>query len=107
MIRKEQVLDAQKLWALGVVKIGSFNVFNLNTTVGHDTVIGNYNVFNPGTNISGSTKIGNRNLFGTSSTVLQLIQIEDDNILGASSLITKNVSNKNIMVGVPAKKLIN
>ena len=25
MIRKEQVLDAQKLWALGVVKIGSFN----------------------------------------------------------------------------------
>ena len=36
------------------IKIGSHNIFNLNSTVGHDTVIGDCNIFNPGCNISGS-----------------------------------------------------
>ena len=87
------------------IKIGSHNIFNLNSTVGHDTVIGDCNVFNPGANISCSVKIGSRNLFGTNSTVLQFIEIGNGNILGASSLANKNIGNESIMVGVPAKNL--
>ena len=39
------------------IEIGSFNVFNLDCTVGHDTVIGSYNIINPSVNISGGVKI--------------------------------------------------
>jgi sugar O-acyltransferase (sialic acid O-acetyltransferase NeuD family) len=88
------------------IKIGSYNIFNLNTTVGHDTVIENCNVFNPGVNISGSVNIGSRNLFGTNSTVLQMLQINNDNVLGAFSLANKNIDSDSIMIGVPAKKLV-
>jgi sugar O-acyltransferase (sialic acid O-acetyltransferase NeuD family) len=87
------------------ISIGSFNLFNLNSTIGHDTVIGDCNIFNPGCNISGSVKIGSGNLFGTNSTVLQFIEIGNDNILGASALANKNIQNESIMAGVPAKNL--
>ena len=30
------------------IKIGNFNIFNLNITIGHDCIIGDYNVVNPG-----------------------------------------------------------
>lgn len=88
------------------IEIGSFNVFNLNTTVGHDTNIGSWNIFNPGSNISGNVKINSSNLFGTNSTVLQNVKIGSGNVLGASSLANKNFEDNLIMVGVPAKNLI-
>lgn len=87
------------------ISVGSFNIFNLNTTIGHDTVIKDNNIFNPGCNISGDVRIGSNNLFGTNSTVLQGITIENNNILGAASLANKNISNDCVMVGVPAKKI--
>ena len=87
------------------IEVGSFNVFNLNTTIGHDTVIKNCNVFNPGCNISGDVNIGSNNLFGTNSTVLQGLSVNDSNVLGASSLANKVIFSNSVMVGVPAKKL--
>lgn len=87
------------------IKIGNFNVFNLNTTIGHDTIIGNCNVFNPGSNISGSVNVGNSNLFGTNSTVLQGLKIGNNSIIGASSLVNKNVEDNLVVVGVPAKEI--
>lgn len=87
------------------ISIGSFNIFNLNTSVGHDTVIGDCNVFNPSCNISGQVKIGSRNMFGVNSTVLQKLEIRNDNVVGGSSLANKPVDDRNVIVGVPAKKL--
>ncbi len=88
------------------VQIGSFNVFNLNSTVGHDTKIGDFNIFNPGANISGSVIIKDCNLIGTNATILQEISIGSNNIFGASSMVNKNVGDNMLMVGVPAKQLI-
>ena len=87
-------------------KIGSFNIFNLNTSLGHDSNIGNCNVFNPGCNISGGVRIGSCNLFGTNSTVLQNVAVGDYNTLGASSLANKTINDNSVMIGVPAKPLI-
>ena len=87
------------------ITIGSFNIFNLNSSVGHDTIIGDCNVFNPSCNISGQVEIGSRNMFGVNSTVLQKLEIKNDNIVGGSSLANKHVDNRNVVVGVPGKKL--
>lgn len=87
------------------ISIGSFNIFNLHTSVGHDTVIGDCNVFNPSCNISGEVKIGSRNMFGVNSTVLQKLEIKNDNVVGGASLANKPVDDQNVIVGVPAKKL--
>lgn len=85
--------------------IGSFNILNLNTTIGHDTKIGNCNVFNPGSNISGALDISSGILFGTNSTVLQGLRIGSRSIVGAGSLVNKDVDEKTVVVGVPAKPI--
>jgi sugar O-acyltransferase (sialic acid O-acetyltransferase NeuD family) len=89
------------------ITIGSFNVFNLNMTVGHDSIIGNQNVFNPSTNISGNNKIGDGNLFGVGSISLENMEIGDNNVIGASALLTKNINNDGVYVGIPAKMIKN
>jgi sugar O-acyltransferase (sialic acid O-acetyltransferase NeuD family) len=85
------------------VKIGSFNIFNLNTTVGHDTVIGSFNVINPGVNISGGVALGNKNLIGTNATILQYLTFGDNSILGAGAVLSKNLESNWVAVGIPAK----
>ena len=86
--------------------VGSFNVFNLNMTIGHDSIIGDFNVMNPGVTISGGVTIGDGNLLGTGATVLQYLKIGNNNIIGGNGLLSKNVLDDKIMVGVPCKELI-
>ena len=86
------------------ITIGSFNIFNLNGTIGHDTVIGDCNVFNPTTNISGNVTIGNNVLVGTGAQILQNIKICNNAILGAGSVLTKDIVEEGIYVGIPARK---
>ncbi|GEP89447.1 sugar O-acyltransferase, sialic acid O-acetyltransferase NeuD family [Chitinophaga terrae (ex Kim and Jung 2007)] len=87
------------------ITIGSFNVFNLGVTVGHDAIIGDCNVLNPMVNISGGVKIGNSNLIGVNATILQYKNVGNNSIVGAASLVTKNVDNDVTVVGVPAIKI--
>jgi sugar O-acyltransferase (sialic acid O-acetyltransferase NeuD family) len=87
------------------IHIGSFNIFNLHSTIGHDCIIGNFNVFNPGANISGGVEIGSSNLFGTNCSVLQYLSIGDENTIGAMSLVNKPITSQNTVVGVPARSM--
>jgi sugar O-acyltransferase (sialic acid O-acetyltransferase NeuD family) len=87
------------------ISIGSFNIFNLNSTIGHDTIIGDFNIFNPGCHISGGTKIGSMNFFGTNSSVLQHLKIDNNNTIGAMTLINKDLSSDLTIVGVPGRLL--
>lgn len=87
------------------IKIGSLNIFNLNSTLGHDSQIGDCNVINPGTNISGGVSIGSKNLLGTNSTILQYIKIGDNNLIGAGAMLNTNIGNNKVAVGLPAKEI--
>lgn len=87
------------------IKIGNFNVINLDCTIGHDSKIGNFNVINPSVNISGGVVINNNILIGTNATILQYLEIESNTIIGASSLVTKNIIEKGVYVGIPVKKI--
>lgn len=84
------------------IELGNLNVFNLNTTIGHDTKIGNYNVFNPSVNISGNCQIGDCNFFGVGSVVLEKKRIGNNSILGANSTLLKNMEDDVVYVGSPA-----
>ncbi|OGO15141.1 MAG: hypothetical protein A2Z14_18160 [Chloroflexi bacterium RBG_16_48_8] len=88
------------------IQIGDFNLFNLNSTVGHDAIIGDFNVINPGVNISGGVKIGSRVLFGTGCQVLENLTIGDEVIVGAGAVVTKDIPEGLTVVGVPAKPLV-
>jgi len=87
------------------IKIGSFNIFNLNCTIGHDTEIGNCNVINPSVNISGGVKIENNILIGTGAQLLQYINVCSDSIIGAGSVVTKNIKEPGVYIGIPSRKM--
>lgn len=87
------------------VRVGDFNHFNLNTTVGHGAVIGSYNVINPGSNLSGGVTIGDRILVGTGAQILENLRISDNATVGAGALVNRSVSPGNTVVGVPARPL--
>ena len=87
------------------IHIGAFNVFNLDCTIGHDTVIGNYNVINPSVNISGGVQLNNEILFGTGCQILQYLKVIDKTIIGAGAVVTKNIEKSGVYVGSPAKRI--
>lgn len=87
------------------IKIGSFNVFNLCCTVGHDVTIDSYNIINPSVNISGGVVLSNLILLGTGTQILQYKKIIDNVIVGAGSVVTKDVVESGVYVGSPAKMI--
>lgn len=105
-MQKGNIVTANCVFTTSII-IGSFNIFNLCTTVGHDVVIGDHNVINPAVNISGGVIIGSTNLLGVNATILQYKKIGSNSVVGAASLVTKDIEDNVLVVGLPAVKLKN
>ena len=88
------------------IRMGSFNVFNLNCTCGHDVCIGDYCVMNPGANISGGVQIADRCLIGAHATVVQYVKIGTGAIVGAGSVAIGDVEPDVTVMGVPANPVL-
>jgi sugar O-acyltransferase (sialic acid O-acetyltransferase NeuD family) len=87
------------------IEIGNFNLFNLNSTIGHDVIIEDFCVINPGATVSGGVKIKNEVLIGTGANILQYNTLNTKSVVGAGAVVSKNVSENTVVVGVPAKPL--
>jgi sugar O-acyltransferase (sialic acid O-acetyltransferase NeuD family) len=89
------------------IKLGNYVTLNLNTTVGHDTIIGDYCTTNPGVHISGECTIGSMNEFGTGCIVRDRLIIGCNKTFGAQTAVVKSIETDTIeaYVGVPSKEL--
>lgn len=87
------------------IMVGDGVQFNLQTTVGHDSVIGDFVTTAPKVSISGHVRIGKQVTLGTSSTVLPGVSICDDVVVGAGAVVTKDITEPGIYVGVPATRI--
>jgi sugar O-acyltransferase (sialic acid O-acetyltransferase NeuD family) len=87
------------------ISLGNFNIINLNSTIGHDTIIEDYVTISPGCNVSGNVFISSEIFLGTNSTILENLKIKEKCIIGAGCLVNKNILTTGTFVGVPAKKI--
>lgn len=87
------------------IKIGKHCHLNLQSTIGHDTVIGDFFTTAPGVKISGNCNIGNCVYFGTNSSVREKIYICDNVTIGLNGGVVKNINESGTYVGVPVKKI--
>jgi sugar O-acyltransferase (sialic acid O-acetyltransferase NeuD family) len=86
------------------VTIGNHVHLNLQTTIGHDSVIGDFVTTAPSVNISGNVTIGNGVYLGTKSCIREKISICDDVVLGLNAGVVSDIEEIGVYVGTPAKK---
>jgi sugar O-acyltransferase (sialic acid O-acetyltransferase NeuD family) len=98
------VITAGCVFTVAIVA-NDFNLFNWQTTVGHDARLGAGNVLNPAVNVSGGVVIGDAVLIGTGAQVLEGRTVADGATVGAGAVVTRDVAAGTTVVGVPARLL--
>lgn len=96
------VITAGCVFTVDIVA-GDFNLFNWQTTVGHDARLGAGNVLNPAVSISGRVIVGDAVLIGTGAQVLEGHIVADGATVGAGAVVTRDVAAGTTVVGVPAR----
>ena len=86
-------------------EIGDQCIFNTNSTVDHDCILGNGVHVMGGASISGGVKIGDFSNIGTNATILPNISIGEKSFIGAGAVVTKDISNNQVVYGVPARQM--
>lgn len=85
------------------VKIGSGAILYYNSIITHDCIIGNFVEISPGVTILGCCTIGDYCQIGANSTILPNVNVGNNVIVGAGTIITKDIPDNCLVVGVPAR----
>ena len=85
------------------VKIGSHVHINIDSTVGHDSVLEDFVTVNPGVHINGKSFVGSGTNIGTGAVMKQGIKIGKNVIVGAGSVLIKDIPDNSLCVGVPGQ----
>lgn len=84
-------------------QIGDYTIINNSSNVDHDCIIGRGCHLAPSSALAGNVSIGDYSFIGTNATILPNLRIGSNVIVGAGTVVTKNVSNNQIVLGCPAR----
>ena len=85
------------------VKLGNFNIINLNCTIGHEATIDSFVTLNPNVNVSGNVHLADGVNIGTGAQIIQGKQINKDATIGAGAVVINDIEEKCTAVGIPAR----
>lgn len=85
--------------------IGDACIINHGAIVDHDCVVGAFTHCAPNVTLGGNVRIGKSCLIGAGAVILPGVSIGDDVTVGAGAVVTKNISDNQVLVGSPARKL--
>jgi sugar O-acyltransferase (sialic acid O-acetyltransferase NeuD family) len=84
-------------------RIGDFCILNSNCTVEHECVLGKGVHIMSSAALSGLVQVGDFSTIGTNATVLPRIRIGTNCYVGAGAVVTRDVPDNAVVVGVPAR----
>jgi sugar O-acyltransferase (sialic acid O-acetyltransferase NeuD family) len=85
--------------------IGTFSKLNVGVKVFHECQVGAFVTIGPGATLLGRVRVGEESYIGASSTIMPGRVIGKGCIIGAGALVTHDVPDGQVVVGVPAKKI--
>lgn len=88
------------------ITLESFVNLNMNTTIGHDTVMKPFATTATNVSISGNVFIGKRVHLGNNSCVKEYCIICNDVLIGMGGVVVKSITEAGTYVGCPVKKLV-
>jgi len=98
-----------QFFAMSVVgnhcRIGNFCIINNGAVVPHDCVLSDAVQIADNATLGGGVRIGTRTLIGIGATVLPRVRIGADVTIGAGSVVTRDIGDREVWVGNPARLL--
>ena len=85
------------------VSIGKGCIIYYNSIITHNCVIGDFVEISPSVSILGRVEISSHTHIGANATILPDIKIGKNSIIGAGSVVTKNIPDNVLVVGVPSR----
>ncbi|MDR2532791.1 MAG: acetyltransferase [Oscillospiraceae bacterium] len=85
-------------------RIGKHCILNSGAVVEHDNMIEDYVHVSPNACTGGTVVVGELTHIGIGSTVKNNVTIASDCVVGAGAVVVKDIIEKGVYVGVPAKK---
>ena len=83
--------------------VGDFCILNTNCTVGHECTLGvGIHIMSSAT-LCGLVRVGDYSTIGSNATILPRITIGTNCYVGAGAVVTKDVPDNAVVVGIPAK----
>ncbi len=86
-------------------RIGIGCIVYYNVVITHDCVVGDFVELSPGATLLGNTKIGDFSRIGSNATILPGVTIGKNVTVGAGAVVTKDLPDNCVAVGVPAKNI--
>lgn len=86
-------------------RVGNFAMIHAGAIVEHDCVVKDFVNLAPRVALAGYVQVGSRTTVYTGSVVAPKVKIGSDSIIGAGSTVLKDIGNKVVAVGSPAKEV--
>ena len=84
-------------------KVGDFCIINTGAILEHECVVGDFSHVSVGSNLCGQVTVGTHSMVGSGATVVQCKHIGDYVVVGAGAVVTTDLQDSCVAVGVPAK----
>ena len=85
------------------ISAGEHVIVNLNSTIGHETIIGDFVTIAPLVAVSGKVELGDLVEIGTGAAIRQGVVVGHGSMLGMGGILTKNMAEYCMHFGNPAK----
>jgi sugar O-acyltransferase (sialic acid O-acetyltransferase NeuD family) len=85
------------------VTMGEGCLINARANLHHDVQIGDYSEISPGATLLGYASVGSFTVIGSGATILPKVKIGNNCVIGAGAVVTHDIADNAVAVGVPAK----
>ncbi|MBN9693048.1 MAG: acetyltransferase [Verrucomicrobia bacterium] len=87
----------------GFTTVGCHVHVNRGVNIGHHTLIEDFVTIGPGVNLAGNCHVGAHTYVGIGATIIDGIKIGRHCVIGAGAVVTQDLPDRVLAVGVPAK----